>query len=260
MPTEILLGLIAGSTIFLGLPIALLPKISDKTRGFLNAMSTGILIFILVEIMGKVIEWVEELFESAASGFPTLTPALSFSAILLAGLAAGLLGMVYFEKTFIKEGKDRTPSARQASQLALMIAIGIGIHNLTEGLAIAQAYSWGNESLALFLALGFGLHNATQGFFIAAPLSGSRPSWKFLLLTGAIGGVPTVAGVILGGFWQSDYFRIFSFGLAAGTILFIVGELLHLGRHLKGEAIVEVGLLVGFTLAFAGEMLLVMAG
>src|SRR3989338_6177995 len=111
MPTEILLGLIAGSTIFLGLPIALLPKISDKTKGFLNAMSTGILIFILVEIMGKVIEWIEELFESAASGFPTMGSALSFSVILLLGITVGLLGMVYFEKAFIKEGKDKTPSA-----------------------------------------------------------------------------------------------------------------------------------------------------
>ncbi|MBI4063416.1 MAG: ZIP family metal transporter [Elusimicrobia bacterium] len=260
MPVHVTLGLIAGITIFLGLPVALMPRVSEKTRGFLNAVSTGILVFLLVEIMGKVVEWIEELFESASGGFPTLGPAATFSGLLLLGLAVGLLSMVYFEKAFIHEGKDELPANVQAKQMAIMIAIGIGIHNLTEGLAIAQAYSWGDQSLALFLAVGFGLHNATEGFGIAAPLSGQRPSWKFLALTGLIGGGPTFVGAIIGGFWQSDIFRIFSFGLAAGAILYIIGELLHLGRHLKGEAVVEFGLLGGFALAFLTEMFIVWVG
>lgn len=260
MPPQITLGLLAGGTIFLGLGVAMLPRISERTRGFLNAVSTGILLFLLVEIMGKVIEWIEELFESAGAGYPTLADATQFSAILLGGLALGLLSMIYFENVFIQGGKDESPPRSQATRLALMIAIGIGIHNLTEGLAIAQAYGWENGGLALFLAVGFGLHNATEGFGIAAPLSGQRPSWKFLLLAGLIGGGPTLLGTILGSFWQSDSFRIFTFGLAAGAILYIVGELLHLGRHLKGEAVVEVGLLAGFALAFATEMFIVFAG
>ena len=260
MPPQIILGLFAGVTIFPGLAIAMMPGVSERMRVFLNAMSTGILIFILVEIMGKVIEWIEELFESAAAGYPTLADATTFSGILLCGLAVGLLSLIYFENTYIRQGKDESHPGKRATQLSLMIAVGIGIHNLTEGLAIAQAYSWGDGGLALFLALGFGLHNAMEGFGIAAPLSGHRPSWKFLFLAGLIGGGPTLLGAILGSFWQSDIFRIFTFGVAAGAILYIIGELLHLGRHLKGEAVAEVGLLAGFTLAFTTEMLIVFAG
>lgn len=260
MPTHIALGLIAGGSVFLGLPVALLPAVSGKTRGFLNAVSTGVLIFLLIEMTGKVLEWIEELFQASRGGYPQLGNALYFSGIFLAGLAVGLLTMVYFENRFIGRGIDERPPPSRASRLSLMIAASIGIHNLTEGLAIGQAYSWGNEGLALFLAAGFGLHNATEGFGIAAPLSGQRPTWRFLALTGLIGGGPTVLGAFVGGFWQSDALRILAFGLAAGAILYIVGELLHLGRHLKGEAVVEVGLLAGFALAFATEMLIVMVG
>ena len=65
---------------------------------------------------------------------------------------------------------------------------------------------------------------------------------------------------VIGGYWQSDRFRLFAFGLAAGAILYIIGELLHIGRRLKGEAVVEAGLLAGFALAFVAEMLLAYSG
>lgn len=250
-------GLIAGGTIFLGLPVALLPRLSDKTRGFLNAISTGILIFLLVEITGKSLEGIEELIISASNGYQPLISAGLFAGELLGGLALGLLGMVYFENRFIRGGKDKTAPGPKAAHIAAMIAVGIGIHNLTEGLAIAQATAWGHDNLALFLALGFALHNATEGFGIAAPLSGQPVRWRFLLLMGLIGGGPTLIGVMLGSFWQSQDFAMFSFGLAAGAILYVVGELLHLGRHLKGEAVVEVGLLCGFSLALVTEMFVV---
>jgi len=261
MPTQIKLALIAGGTIFLGLPVAKIPNVSARTKGFLNAVSTGVLIFILVEIMGKAIESIEDLFQAARGGFPQMTNALSFSGMLILGLLVGLLSMVYFENAFIRQGKDKTPQEEaQASRLSLMIAIGIGIHNLTEGLAIAQANAFGDEILGLFLAVGFALHNATEGFGIAAPLSGQRPSWAFLGLMGLIGGGPTVIGAVLGSYWQSSIFQFLSFGLAAGSILYIVGELMHMGRRLKGEAVVEIGLLIGFASAFATEMYLAVVG
>lgn len=264
MPIQIILGAIAGVTIFLGLPIAMMPTVNERTRSFLTAISTGILIFLLVEIMGKQMELIEELFQSASEGYPQLGNAFLFSGLLLGGLAAGLLGMIYFEERFIRSGKDEAVPGVKATQLALMIAIGIGVHNLTEGLAIAQAYGWGEERLALVLALGFALHNATEGFGIAGPLAGQKPSWKFLALAGLIGGGPTFLGTILGTalgeFSQSNHVRVFCLSLAGGTLLYLVGELMHLGRHLKGEAIVEVGLLVGFALGFATEMALVFSG
>lgn len=261
MPFQITLGAIAGATIFLGLPIAVLPRVGEKTRGFLNAASTGIVLFLLLEIMGQMMEWIEDLFQSSVSGFPQLHNALLYSGLLILGLSCGLLGMIYFERAFIHEGKDEvsTPGER-GRHISKMIATGIGIHNLTEGMAIAQAYSWGDHKLAILLALGFGLHNATEGFGIAAPLSGQKPSWKFLLTMGLIGGGPTFLGAILGSYWQSDVLKIFTMSLAAGTLLYLIGELMHLGRHLKGETIVEIGLLVGFSVAFATEMILVLVG
>jgi ZIP family zinc transporter len=255
-----MLGAIAGATIFLGLPIARVPGVSPRLKAFLGAMSTGVLIFILVEIMGKTLESLEDLFVSASGGYPTLTSALTLSALLLLGLGVGLLGMVFFEQAFIRGSKDAGAGRPDAERVSTMIAVGIGLHNLTEGMAIAQAYSWGETKLALSLAVGFGLHNATEGFGIAAPLSGEGISWGRLAWLGLLGGGPTFLGAIIGGFWQSDRFRVFTFGLAAGAILYIIGELLHLGRRLKGEAVVEAGLLAGFALAFASEMLLAFGG
>lgn len=261
MPITIKLGLLAGGTIFLGLPVARWRSLSDKTRAFLNAVSTGILVFLLVEIMGNAVEWIEDLFQSASAGYPKMGDALTFSGLLIAGLAIGLLGMIFFENYFIRSGKDNPSAPQKSHRLAMMIAIGIGIHNLTEGLAIAQAYSFGaGQNLALFLAVGFALHNATEGFGIAAPLSGGGASWSFLFLAGLVGGGPTLLGAYIGSFFQSDILRYLSFGLASGAILYIVGELLHIGRQMKGEAIVEIGLLVGFTMAFAAEMLIAFAG
>jgi hypothetical protein len=124
---------------------------------------------------------------------------------------------------------------------------------LSEGLAIGQGYASGALKLAWLLAIGFALHNATEGFGIAAPLSGHRASWTFLGFAGLIAGGPTFLGAVVGGVWTSKPVEIFCLALAAGTILYIIGELLHLGRHLKGEAIVEIGLLIGFFVAMASD-------
>jgi zinc transporter ZupT len=253
--SQLLYGLVAGGTIFLGLPVAFLRRISKKTSGFLTASSTGILVFLLVDIAGKSLESIEELLEPARASHAMMLQVWAFSAELLVGLAIGLLGMAYFENRYIRGGKDKAISEPQGAHLALMIATGIGIHNLTEGLAIAQAQDWTSGGLALSLALGFALHNATEGFGIAAPLSDQPVSARFLLLLGLIGGGPTLLGVILGSYWQSHHFAMFSFGLAAGAILYVVGELLHLGRRLKGELVIQVGLLIGFSVALVTEML-----
>ena len=142
----------------------------------------------------------------------------------------------------------------------MMIAIGLGLHNFSEGLAIGQGYASGAMRLAWLLAIGFALHNATEGFGIAAPLSGHRASWSFLGLAGLIAGGPTFLGAVVGGWWVNEPTEIFCLALASGTILYIVGELLHLGRQLKEEAVVEIGLLVGFFVAMLTDFFLIAAG
>src|SRR5471030_949291 len=104
--TAVSLGGLAGFTIFLGLPIAFLKNLNARVRGFLTAMSTGILVFLLVEITAKVIDSVEDLTVSAASGFPRWGDTFFYAMLFAAGLFIGLMGLVWFEKIFIKKAKD----------------------------------------------------------------------------------------------------------------------------------------------------------
>ena len=257
----IVLGLLAGGTVFLSLPMARLSRVSVKTKGFLNAISTGILIFLLVEITGHVLEQIEDLLVASTEGRHTLPDVFRFGGVLVAGFSIGLLSLVYFEQRYLGVAKNGIPPKTRAHQISLLIAVGLGLHNFSEGLAIGQGYASGAIRLAWLLAIGFALHNATEGFGIAAPLSGHRASWKFIGLAGLIAGGPTCLGALLGGVWVNQVTEVFCLSLAAGTLLYVVGELLHLGRQLKGEAIVEIGLLIGFFVAlFTDFFLLLVSG
>ena len=251
-----LLGGLAGGTIILGLPIARLRDVSLRTKAFLNAVSTGVLIFLLVEMAGHLLEAIEELVEDALERGTSLLPAIRDGGLFALGFSLGLLGLVYFERRFLGSAKNGIAPKTRAQQLAVMIAIGLGLHNLSEGLAIGQGYASGALHLAWLLAIGFALHNATEGFGIAAPLSGHRASWKFLLGAGMIAGGPTFLGAIVGGWWVSRALETFCLALASGTILYIIGELLHLGRQLKEESVVGVGLLTGFFVAVLTDFIL----
>jgi ZIP family zinc transporter len=254
----LLLGAAAGFTIYLGLPLARIRRAGPRLRGFLNALSVGILVFLLVEIVGKSLETVERGVVAAVRGTAP-TGELLHAALFFLGFGIGLLSMVWFESKFIP--RTRETSASSARRLALMIAVGIGIHNFSEGLAIGQLYAAGSISLALTLVIGFGLHNATEGFGIAGPLTGERPSYGFLALAGLIGGGPTFIGSILGSLWVSRAVETFVLALAGGAILYIVGELLHIGRRQGLHGIVMGGLLVGFMLAYGTELyIMVSAG
>ncbi len=250
------LGLFAGATIFLGLPIAKIRTLSPKVKAFLNAVSTGILIFLLVEITGHVIEQIEEMVETWATGSGGSAWVVGqYAGLFVAGFSLGLLGLIFFEERFLGSAKDETvdPGVR-AKNLSLLIAVGLGLHNLSEGLAIGQGYAGGAVSLAWMLAIGFALHNATEGFGVAAPMSGHPVSWKFLALCGIIGGGPTFIGAAIGSWWVNKSVEIFCLALASGTILYIIGELLHIGRQIKGEKLVSIGLLIGFFIAMGTDL------
>lgn len=257
LPGHWVLGFIAGVTILLGLPVARLRGVTAKMKAFLNAVSTGILIFLLVEITGHLIEGAEELIEEAVEHGSSFLPAVRYGGLFAVGFALGLLGLVYFERRFLGGAHNGIAPKTRAKQVSLMIATGLGLHNLSEGLAIGQGYVAGEMQLAWLLAIGFALHNATEGFGIAAPLSGQRVSWEFLGLTGLIAGGPTCVGAVIGGWWPSETAEVVFLSLASGTILYVVGELLHLGRQLKEESVVGIGLLVGFFVALATEFILV---
>ncbi len=156
----------------------------------------------------------------------------------------------------------RTPALTPGRRLALFIALGIGLHNFAEGLAIGQSAAAGEISLALVLIAGFGLHNATEGFGIVAPIAGEStlPSWGFLALLGLIGGGPTFLGTALGRVWVNSAVSVAFLTLAAGSILYVVIELLNVNRAFGFRRLVMWGILAGLLAGFVTDWVLVAAG
>jgi ZIP family zinc transporter len=262
-----LLGAIAGFTIFLGLPLGRLRSRLPKVRSLLNAIAVGILVFLLFDVLEHA--W-EPIDEAAAKQDPG--PALGYGLLLAAGIAVGLLGLIYFDRWVA--ARNTRPGAAPASgwrapaaQLALLIATGIGLHNFAEGLAIGTSAAGGEISLAVLLVIGFGLHNATEGFGIVAPLTANdeatttaRPSWGFLALLGLIGGGPTFAGTLVGQRFTSQPISVAFLALAAGSILYVVIELLAVGRKPGLKQTTGWGMLAGLALGFATDAIVIAAG
>ncbi len=238
--TNIALGLVAGMTIFLGLPIARLKGASESVKGMLALASAGVLLFLIIEVGYHAIETVEG---TAKSG--DLNLALLQGGIMTFGLLLGLVGLALIEE---RRHQARNEGASPLD-IASMIALGIGLHNFAEGLAIGQSYSSGNTALGLILVLGFALHNATEGFGIAAPLAGTDVSWSKLIALGLIGGAPTALGSVLGGSFVNTNFELFILSLAVGSLIYVTRELLRLRftslSTSKGMLALTIGFLVG---------------
>jgi len=279
--TQILvLGAIAGLTIFLGLPFGRIGRLPLAASTFLAATATGILLFLLWDVLAAGVEPVEDALTAAAVDHTGGWGRFAWLAALLAGgFVVGLMSLVYFDELIARRRRNRGPysvgaavaveadAARvgilsPAQSLALMIATGIGLHNFSEGLAIGQSAASGEISLALMLVIGFGLHNATEGFGIVGPFATSdeRPSWGFLLLVGLIGGGPTFFGTLLGQTWVSEALSVAFLALAAGSILYVVIELLDVCRRAGRKRLVAWGLILGLVLGFGTDFVLVAAG
>src|SRR6266550_7031154 len=270
----LLLGAIAGLTIFVGLPLGRMQNVSPATKAFLAATATGILIFLFWDVMSGAVGPVESALEDGRGGrFAWL------AFLLTAGFFTGLMSLVYYD-TWMKRRRRRAflgPGAASTAEfehdhhftgmsparwLAIFIATGIGLHNFSEGLAIGQSAASDQISLVIVLIIGFGLHNATEGLGICAPLAGDKeqPSWGFLGLLGLIGGAPTFLGTVVGQAWVNESVMILFFALAAGSILYVVMELLNVGRALASKPVITWGILLGLSLGFATDFILVAAG
>ena len=251
----VLLGAVAGATVFIGLPVARLRGLPKPVQGFLNAFATGILVFLLWDILSHAGGPVEAAIEGGRRG-----EFAAMAVIFAAGVGVGLLGLVYFNRTVfghLRHG-NAAPSARS---LTLAIATGLGMHNLSEGLAIGQAAHVGAIAFTGVLAIGFALHNITEGFGIAAPMTTEtqRASWGFLALAGLIGGGPTFIGTWIGYLASSQYFSVAFLALAAGALLYVLNELFNLGRRISTPVMFAWGLLGGFLVAYATDLFLTVA-
>ncbi|HZD74040.1 MAG TPA: zinc permease [Actinomycetota bacterium] len=275
----VLLGAIAGFTIYLGLPVGRVRTQRLRAKAFLNAASAGILVFLLFDILAHATEPVEDAMSAAKDGQGAWGRFAGLGLVYAAGFAVGLLALFYLGRVWTggRPGRaggssigpgamaaaEATGTSAQAAALrvGMSIAAGIGLHNFSEGLAIGQAAHAGEISLATLLIVGFGLHNTTEGFGIVGPLAaaGVRASWAWLGLAGLIGGGPTFLGTIVGTSFDSAFVYVGCLALAAGAILYVIGELLPVGRRLSWQVTLW-GLAAGFLLGVATDLVIEAAG
>ncbi len=282
-PELVGLGAVAGFTIYLGLPLGRLRNPAPRAQAFLNAVAIGILVFLLVETLGKSNDYVEHALDAANRGAGSWWRFVAYAAIFASGVGLGLLGLVHYDSWIGGRRRRRAsfgPGAMavgelereaagggarqwsQAQQLALLIALGIGLHNFAEGLAIGQSGARGEIGFAVMLVIGFGLHNATEGFGIVGPLTAAseRATWGFLGLVGLIGGGPTFLGTIVGqSFVNNELFLAF-LALAAGSILYVVVQLVRVANKLGHAELLMWGVFAGLVLGFGTDYVLVAAG
>jgi zinc transporter ZupT len=221
-------------------------RLGRRGLDFVLALTVGLLLFLLFD---TIEDGLEAAGDTAAS---FQAPVLFFGVALAAFLAI---------ETFGDWLKSKQPAERSAWVTSLLIAIGIGLHNFGEGLAIGAAYSLGEASLGTLLIVGFTLHNTTEGLAIVAPLVESRVPISHFLLVGLIAGAPTIGGAWVGGFAYSPIWAVAFLAIAAGAIAQVV---LQITRQVAGDRAfaalvanrpVMGGLLVGFSLMYATGML-----
>jgi ZIP family zinc transporter len=248
---------------------------SARVRSLLNAGATGILLFLFWDVLAKGVEPIEAALDEAVKGAGSWSHFGWLALVFAVSLTLGLMSLVYYDlwlqrraKTEVRFGPGAAdvrefragPIARlrPAERLALFIALGIGFHNLSEGLAIGQAAAGGELRLALVLVIGFALHNATEGFGIVGPLAGEGqvPSWRFLGALGVIAGGPTFLGTIIGQSFRNETVFAAFLALAAGSILYVVIELLAVARKLGHKDMTTWGILGGLALGFATDFVL----
>jgi zinc transporter, ZIP family len=274
-PETVLLGAIAGFTIFLGLPMGRTRSRNARLKTFLTGLSAGVLAFLAVEIFEHAFHEVEEALEHAHAGEGSWGTFAGMTSVYALGIAAGLLALFYTMRALkprppqsvgpgamaVAELEQPLVQKREALHLGMSIAVAIGLHNFSEGLAIGQSARKGETTLALLLVIGFALHNATEGFGIVGPLAGAdaRASWRWLGIAGLVGGGPTFLGTLLGTSFENAFVFTAFLALAGGAILYVLGELFAAGRKMDWEMML-VGTLAGFLIGAGTELVLVLAG
>jgi zinc transporter, ZIP family len=207
------LGLLAAVGLLLGaVPVATgllawpaMRTLSRPTMNFLLALTVGLLAFLLIDTIGEGLE-------AAAETIGRLRGTVLFW-VMLAVTTLVLLAM----------GRAKG-AAPEGLRLATFIALGIGLHNLGEGLAVGAALATGSAALATFLVIGFTIHNVTEGIGIAVPIADERPKLMQFAGLAALAGFPAIVGTVLGTQAISPLWIAVCFGVGAGAILQVIIE------------------------------------
>ncbi len=235
----LLLGAVPVATGLLAWPA--MRSLSQPTMNFLLALTIGLLAFLLIDTIGEGLE-------AAAETIGRLRGTVLFW-VMLAVTTLVLLAL----------GRAKG-AAPEGLRLATFIALGIGLHNLGEGLAVGAALATGEAALATFLVIGFTIHNVTEGIGIAVPLADERPRFLQFVGLAALAGLPAIVGTVAGTQAVSPLWIAICFGVGAGAILQVIIEVAALLARRAGQGQwlsppVAAGVTVGLGVMYATALL-----
>jgi zinc transporter, ZIP family len=248
-----LLGLMALLGTYVGvLPVMLgmlwlpwLRRLGDGSIRVLMALTIGLLLFLAVDATLEAVETADEGSQALGGrGLVFIGAIVAFVAV--SGIDA-----------FLRARRRRSGTERW--HLALLISIGIGLHNLGEGLAVGAAYAGGALALGALLVVGFALHNTTEGIAIVTPVARGRPTLTRLAVLGVIAGGPAIVGAWIGTTALNPALTAFLLGVGVGAIAQVVVQLLPLIRNPEGRYLhpgSAIGLVAGLAVLYATSLLI----
>jgi zinc transporter ZupT len=201
-----------------------LRRLGRTGMNFVLALTIGLLGFLVVDM------W-EEAHETAAAAVGALD-----APVLIPLVALLTMGLLMLAGQTLRRRQRERDGERNPLQLAYEIALGIGLHNLGEGLAIGAAFALGEAALGVFLILGFTLHNVTEGIGIAAPLVRERPALIHFVGLALLAGAPAILGTWIGAFIYSPFWTTVFLAIGIGAILQVIVEVARLIRRSQQRA------------------------
>jgi zinc transporter ZupT len=245
----VLLGACVGIVpVLLGmLFVPLLRRAGPTAVRVLFAVTVGLLAFLVFDAAAVGLA----LAESSGAAF-------GGAALVVLGAAVAYLLLAGADHRLHRRQPAHAENASTGFRLALMIAVGIGLHNLGEGLAIGAAYAVGELALGAALVIGFALHNTTEGITVVFPLGDDRPSPPRLLALALVAGVPAIIGAVLGGWVDGADLSAFLLGVGVGTAIQLIIQLVRQLREGAGARVAPstlFGVLAGVLIMYVTGLL-----
>ena len=223
-------------------------KISKNKYKFFLALTAGLLLFLGIDAIEEALEISNENLADSFNG----------SLLVATVVIISFLGLFYSSQKLVSKALNLRMAKPVA--IALMISIGIGLHNLGEGLAIGAAIGLGQIALSTFLIVGFALHNTTEGVAIAAPMARGKLLIGKLAAFGMIAGFPAIIGTWIGGFLYSPFTAVIFLSIGAGAIFQVIISVILLAKdndekHLSSAAVIS-GFAVGLLIMYFTSILI----
>ncbi len=223
-------------------------RVGPAALRFLMAFTIGLLGFLGLD---AILEGID-----IAGGGPQV---FGGSALVFIGAAVAYLALAAIDSHMRARRQAARDAGARGGYIALLIAIGIGLHNLGEGLAIGSAYAAGALALGAFLVVGFAIHNTTEGLAIVAPLADERPALRRLLLLGLVAGTPAVLGAWIGAAAFNTSVVALLLGAGAGAIIQVIVQLAPTIRDRAGRSLTPqtvAGIFSGVALLYVTGLLI----